>query len=67
MLAVDTVTLVVQVNGKVRDRIDVPSGIDAATAESIALSSEKVQAHLNGKPPRKVICKPPSLVNLVAG
>ena len=67
MLAVDTVTMVVQVNGKVRDRIDVPSGIDAATAESIALSSEKVQAHLNGKPPRKVICKPPSLVNLVAG
>jgi len=67
MLAVDTVTMVVQVDGKVRDRIDVPSGIDAATAESIALSSEKVQAHLNGKPPRKVICKPPSLVNLVAG
>jgi leucyl-tRNA synthetase len=67
MLAVDTVTMVVQVNGKVRDRIDVPSGIDAATAESIALSSEKVQAHLNGKAPRKVICKPPSLVNLVAG
>jgi leucyl-tRNA synthetase len=59
--------MVVQVNGKVRDRIDVPSGIDAATAESIALSSEKVQAHLNGKLPRKVICKPPSLVNLVAG
>jgi leucyl-tRNA synthetase len=67
MLAVDTVTMVVQVNGKVRDRIEVASGIDAATAESIALSSEKVQAHLNGKPPRKVICKPPNLVNLVAG
>jgi len=31
------------------------------------LSSEKVQAHLNGKPARKVICKPPNLVNLVAG
>ena len=67
MLTVDTVTMVVQVNGKVRDRIEVPSGIDAAGAESIALASEKVQAHLNGKPPRKVICKPPSLVNLVAG
>ena len=67
MLEVDSVTMVVQVNGKVRDRIEVPSGIDAAQAESIALASEKVQAHLGGKPPRKVICKPPSLVNLVAG
>ena len=67
MLSVETVTMVVQVNGKVRDRIEVPSGTDAATAEALALASEKVQAHLGGVPPRKVICKPPSLVNLVAG
>ena len=67
MLNVDTVTMVVQVNGKVRDRIEVPSGTDAAACEAIALSSEKVQAHLGGVPPRKVICKPPTLVNLVAG
>ena len=67
MLAVEFVTLVVQVNGKVRDRIEVPSETDAATAEAIALASEKVQAHLGGAPPRKVICKPPTLVNLVAG
>ena len=67
MLAVETVTMVVQVNGKVRDRIEVPSGTDAATAEALALASENVQAHLGGKPPRKVICKPPTLINLVAG
>jgi leucyl-tRNA synthetase len=67
MLSVEFVTLVVQVNGKVRDRIEVPAETDAATAESIALASEKVQVHLGGVPPRKVICKPPTLVNLVAG
>ncbi len=67
MLSVEFVTLVVQVNGKVRDRIEVPSEIDAAAAEVIALASEKVQAHLGGVPPRKVICKPPTLVNIVAG
>ncbi|MEX1217801.1 MAG: class I tRNA ligase family protein, partial [Acidimicrobiales bacterium] len=67
LLTVDAVTLVVQVNGKVRDRIEVSSEIDAAEAEAFALASEKVQAHLNGKPPRKIICKPPNLINLVAG
>ncbi len=66
-LVVDTVTMVVQVNGKVRDRIEVPAGIDAAEAERLALASEKVQAHLGGKPPRKIISRPPQLVNLVAG
>jgi len=66
-LVVDTVTMVVQVNGKVRDRIEVPAEVDAAEAERLALASEKVQAHLGGKPPRKVIARPPQLVNVVAG
>jgi leucyl-tRNA synthetase len=61
----DTVTLVVQVNGKVRDRLEVDAGIDAATAEQLALQSQKVQEHLNGASPKKVIAKPPRLVNLV--
>jgi leucyl-tRNA synthetase len=64
-LAVDTVTLVVQVNGKVRDRLEVPAGIDSAEAERLALASPKVQAHLDGGEPRKVIAKPPKLVNIV--
>jgi leucyl-tRNA synthetase len=67
MLMVETVTMVVQVNGKVRDRIEVPAGIDAADAEARALASENVQLHLGNKPPRKIICKPPGLVNFVAG
>jgi leucyl-tRNA synthetase len=66
MLVVDTVTMVVQVDGKVRDRIEVDAGIDAAAAEELALASDKVQAHLGGQPPRKVIARPPQLVNLVS-
>ena len=65
MLVVDTVTMVVQVNGKVRDRIEVSAGIDAAGAEAIALASAKVVAHLDGADPKKVIARPPHLVNIV--
>ncbi|WP_334142718.1 leucine--tRNA ligase [Rhabdothermincola sp.] len=64
-LTVDTVTLVVQVNGKVRDRLAVPAGIDAVEAERLALASPKVQANLAGRSPAKVIARPPKLINLV--
>jgi leucyl-tRNA synthetase len=64
-LVVETVTMVVQVNGKVRDRLEVAPGLDAAQAEALALASPKVQAHLSG-PPRKVIAKPPGVVSIVA-
>jgi leucyl-tRNA synthetase len=64
-LLLDTVTLVVQVNGKVRDRLEVSPDIDAAAAEAAALASPKVQTHLEGATPRKVIARPPSLVNIV--
>jgi leucyl-tRNA synthetase len=62
----ESVTMVVQVNGKVRDRIEVPPEIDDAEAERLALASDKVQEQLNGAPPRKVVAKPPKLVNIVA-
>jgi leucyl-tRNA synthetase len=65
MLAVETTTLVVQVNGKVRDRIEVAPDVTEAEAERLALASEKVAAHLDGSPPRKVIARPPRLVNIV--
>jgi leucyl-tRNA synthetase len=65
-LAVDeTITLVIQVNGKVRDRIQVPAGITEPEARRQALSSEKVQRHLDGNPPRQVIVVPGTLVNVV--
>ena len=61
----DTVTMVVQVNGRVRDRIEVPADIDKAAAEAAALASERVAAHLDGAPPKKVVVRPPGLVNVV--
>jgi leucyl-tRNA synthetase len=61
-----SVTLVVQVNGKVRDRLEVDPGIDAAEAERLALASDKVTEQLAGAAPKKVIARPPKLVNIVA-
>ncbi len=63
--AEDEVTLVVQVNGKLRDRITVPVGIGDEDAKAAALSSEVIQKFLEGKPPRKVILVPGKLVNIV--
>ena len=64
MLAVDRVTMVVQVKGKVRDRIEVSPDISEDEARSLALASEAVQGHLDGEP-RKVIVRPPNIVNIV--
>jgi len=61
----EEVTLVVQVNGKVRDRILVPAGIDEEHAKQLALASVQVQKHLDGKVQR-VIYVPGRLVNIVA-
>ena len=57
--------MVVQVNGKVRDRLEVPADVDEATATSLALACDKVVAALDGGDPRKVIARPPKLVNVV--
>jgi leucyl-tRNA synthetase len=64
-LTLDTVTMVVQVNGKVRDKLEVAADIDADEAEQRALASEKARVHLDGRPPKKVIARPPKLVNIV--
>ena len=60
----DTIELVLQVNGKVRDRIQVPAGLPEAELIERARASEKVQAHLNGAE-RRVIVVPDKLVNIV--
>ncbi|HXY27387.1 MAG TPA: leucine--tRNA ligase, partial [Acidimicrobiales bacterium] len=62
----DTVTMVVQVNGKVRDRIEVDAGISEADAETAALASNKVVDALGGATPKRVVARPPKLVNVVA-
>ncbi|MGZ0185915.1 MAG: leucine--tRNA ligase [Acidimicrobiales bacterium] len=61
----DTVTMVIQINGKVRDRVEVPADLDEAAAEALALASDKVLAALAGGEPRKVIVRAPKLVNIV--
>ena len=58
-------TLVVQVNGKRRDRLDMPRGAEQAVVEAAALRTEGVQRDLAGRTPRKVIVVPDRLVNIV--
>jgi leucyl-tRNA synthetase len=62
----DSVTMVVQVNGKVRDRIEVDPAIGADEAEAVALRSERVVEALGATSPKRVIVRPPALVNVVA-
>ncbi|MEO7241100.1 MAG: leucine--tRNA ligase [Sphingomicrobium sp.] len=66
LLLDDQVTLAIQVNGKLRDTLNAPRGLDRAAAEALALASDKVQRQLDGAPPRKVIVVPDRLVNIVA-
>ncbi len=67
LIAADQITLIVQVNGKLRDRIEVPADISEDAAKELALSSEKVRPHVEGKEIRKSIYVPRRLVNLVVG
>jgi len=61
----DEVTLIVQINGKVRDRMTVPAGTSDEALKAAALASDNVQKHLGGKEPRKVIVVKGKLVNIV--
>jgi leucyl-tRNA synthetase len=65
LLVRDTIELVLQVNGKVRDRVEVPAGLSEEELVARARASEKVQAHVNGSPERRVIVVPDKLVNIV--
>ncbi|MBK5231176.1 MAG: class I tRNA ligase family protein, partial [Thermoleophilia bacterium] len=64
-LAVDQITLIVQVNGKVRDKITAAAGAGEAELIELARASERVQTHLAGKQTVKEIVVPGKLVNLV--
>ena len=65
LLVEDTVTCVVQVQGKVRDRLEVPPGIGQDELRELALASEKVRAALAGRELRTVVVRAPKLVNTV--
>jgi leucyl-tRNA synthetase len=65
LAAEELITLVLQVNGKVRGRITLPVGLTEEQAHAVALDNEAVRRHLDGKAPRKVIYVPGKLVNVV--
>jgi len=65
LAAVESVTMVIQVNGKVRDRLEVAPDLGEAEAERLALASAPVVQALGGSAPRRVISRPPKLVNIV--
>ncbi|QIN80558.1 leucine--tRNA ligase [Rubrobacter marinus] len=67
LVRAEEITLVVQVNGKLRDRIDAPVDISAEDAKELAMKSEKVRSHVEGREIRKSIYVPGRLVNFVVG
>jgi leucyl-tRNA synthetase len=67
LLVEDVVTCVVQVAGKVRDRVEVPPGIGEDELRELALATPGVARALEGRPVRKVIVRAPKLVNVVPG
>ena len=65
-LVKDSVELVVQVNGKVRAKLEAPADADNAALETLAMAEENVRKFIDGKTVRKVIVVPGKLVNIVA-
>ena len=61
----DTMTIIVQVNGKLRAKLELPSGMDKQGVEAAALADENVQKFTNNKPPKKMVYVPGKLVNIV--
>ena len=66
LLVESEIQLIVQVNGKLRARIQVPADVSKEDAEKAALADENVTAHTDGKTVRKIIVVPGKLVNIVA-
>ncbi|MSQ12813.1 MAG: leucine--tRNA ligase [Dehalococcoidia bacterium] len=67
LVAAQTITLVVQVNGRVRDRLTVPAGITEAEAKEQAMASANAQKHIGSAQVRQVVYVPGRLVNVVVG
>lgn len=65
LLVQDTVTIVLQVNGKVRANIEAPTGADKAELEKLALENDRVKEFVGDKKPTRIIVVPGRLVNVV--
>ncbi len=61
----ERVTMVVQVNGKLKDRVDVTPDIPESEAIALALASPRVVEVLDGSEPSRIVARPPRLVNIV--
>jgi leucyl-tRNA synthetase len=61
----DKITMIVQVNGKVRARLEVDPGVSESEAQELALADEAVNRALGAAPIKRVIAKPPRLVNII--
>lgn len=66
LLEEDVVEIVVQVNGKVRAKIEIPKDMSKADMEATALANDNIKAAVEGKDVKKVIAVPQKLVNIVA-
>jgi leucyl-tRNA synthetase len=61
----ETTVMVVQINGKVRARLDVAPDISEADASAAALSHATISQAIAGKSPQRVVVRPPRLVNII--
>ena len=57
--------MIVQINGKVKERLEVSADIQEEEAETLASQASKIVSELDGKHPKKVIVRAPKLVNFV--
>ena len=64
-LVSDVITIIVQVNGKLRSKLELPADIDQQGVEAAALADANVQKFTNNKPPKKMVYVPGKLVNVV--
>jgi leucyl-tRNA synthetase len=65
LIVTDTLTIVVQINGKVRSKLTVSADSTKETIEALALSDQKVVGHLDGHEPKKIVYVPGRLVSIV--
>ena len=63
----NTVSLMLQINGKLRSQLTIPAETTSSEIEKLALQDEKIQKHLDNKSVKKVIVIPKRLVNIVTG
>ena len=65
LVAEETVTMVVQINGKVKTRLEVPPTINEDDATTAALGDPSIIDALGGASPSRVVSRPPRLVNII--